>query len=108
MTLGFEVLVQDVMAAISTSPWPRSAIALGNASGGATSNLSGVGRLFIISTSVFVLVLIILTPLVFGTGAVSGFWSPPPDTGFNKTPRAPMDAVKRRFKSSADLPYPFS
>src|ERR1700688_5041081 len=24
MTLGFEVLVQDVMAAITTSPWPRS------------------------------------------------------------------------------------
>src|SRR5262249_2618238 len=24
MTLGFDVLVQDVMAAITTSPWPRS------------------------------------------------------------------------------------
>src|SRR5215469_6397389 len=24
MTLGFEVLVQEVMAAITTSPWPRS------------------------------------------------------------------------------------
>ena len=24
MTLGFEVLVQEVMAAMTTSPWPRS------------------------------------------------------------------------------------
>src|SRR5829696_2076746 len=29
ITLGFDVLVQDVMAAITTSPWPRSCLGPG-------------------------------------------------------------------------------
>jgi hypothetical protein len=64
--------------------------------------------LFIISTSVCVLVLTMLKPLLLAAGAVSGVWSPPPETGSGKTPRAPMLVLKRRFRSSGDLPYPLS
>ena len=57
ITLGFEVLVQEVMAAMTTSPCPSSTSA--SASGGrarAAAPASGVGRLLIISYSVRVLV----------------------------------------------------
>ena len=46
ITLGFEVFVHEVMAAISTSPEPMS---VGCGFAGATR--SGVGRLFTISTT---------------------------------------------------------
>ena len=61
MTLGFEVLVQEVIAAMTTSPWPRSSKRSGNSSGGISSMRSGVGRLFIISISVSGLVFFSLT-----------------------------------------------
>jgi hypothetical protein len=55
MTVGLEVLVQEVMAAMRTSPWPNSRHLPGWASVTARTT-SGVGRLFIISNSVVALV----------------------------------------------------
>ena len=101
MTLGFEVLVQDVMAAINTSPCPNSAVAVGV---GAASTRSGVGRLFIISTSVCMLVPFTLMPGPLATGALSGDCSPPPVNTSGKVPRKPMVVLKRCFSSSGVLP----
>ena len=69
MTLGFEVFVQLVMAAISTLPWRRSPSRRG--AGAATG--SGVDRLLAISRSV--------AGLVSRAAALCGdtqAWLPPP------------------------------
>ena len=51
ITDGFEVFVQEVIAAITTSPWPTSISASEAASRGPRRTF-GVGRLFTISYSV--------------------------------------------------------
>src|SRR5436190_12977197 len=84
MTLGLEVLVQEVMAAIKTSPWPISWTSLEMGLSCPFSTRSGVGRLFIISNSVVALVFFPLAcgwlTSAAGGGTVSGAWSPPPAT----------------------------
>ena len=52
ITLGFDVFVQLVMAAITTSPCFRLILAGVNSSAGTSSTRSGVGRFCIISISV--------------------------------------------------------
>src|SRR5262245_40755981 len=95
MTLGLDVFVQDVMAAMSTSPWPTSTRPVGS---GVRSERSGVGRLLAISASVHTLVSRASAPLTLG-----GIWLPPPGT----TAR-PRVAVKRSERADAGFPYPFS
>jgi hypothetical protein len=56
MTDGFEVLVQEVMAAITTSPCANSTVNGCGVGVRDPSSRFGVGRLFIISASVRVLV----------------------------------------------------
>ena len=43
ITLGFEVFVQEVIAAISTSPWPKSTSAWGNSSVNFNQAIESVG-----------------------------------------------------------------
>jgi hypothetical protein len=57
MTAGFDVLVHEVIAAITTSPCVNSTVDGGRACVLDSSSRFGVGRLFIISASVNVLVL---------------------------------------------------
>ena len=78
ITLGFEVLVQEVIAAMSTSPWPTSTFTADRAVGGTRS---GVGWLLAISASVHALVF-------FAREAASstGFWLPPPAAGARASP----------------------
>src|SRR5205814_5522299 len=72
ITAGFEVLVQEVIAAITTSPCARSTVALRVERDSLPTRL-GVGRLFIISVSVSVLVFFALP-----SGTVSADCPPPP------------------------------
>ncbi len=108
MTLGFEVLVQEVIAAITTSPWRSSTWAIGNSSAGTASTRSGVGRFCIISISVTVAVLRSLSrpagslPLVCGVVLLS--CSPPPLSVISGwSPCTPVSTAKRCASSSADL-----
>lgn len=96
MTAGLEVLVHEVMAAMTTPPLDTSQV--NGLAGGAlawTSRL-GVGRLFIISISVSVFVFC-APPL----GAVWADWSPPPGQA---TAASPSRTFTRRAASTADLP----
>src|SRR5688572_770881 len=76
ITAGFDVLVHDVMAAITTSPWANSTVDDADAGASIVASRFGVGRLFIISASVNVLVLCDRP-----SGRVSPDWSPPPGRG---------------------------
>ena len=70
ITLGLEVLVQEVIAAIRTSPCPTSTRTGEGASAGIRS---GVGRLLTISDSVHALVFRVRAPEI-----PAGSWLPPP------------------------------
>ena len=59
MTFGFEVFVQEVIAAITTEPWLRLAASARKLPGEALTT-SGEGRLLIISVSVQMLVFLTL------------------------------------------------
>ena len=95
ITLGFEVLVHEVIAAMTTSPWPSST-ASSRAGRRAPRCPSPVGRLFTISYSVSVEVF--LRP---PSGTASGSCRPPPGVG-----AVPFAGRKRqrRESSSAGLP----
>ena len=77
ITLGFEVLVQDVIAAMSTSPWPTSTL---TGDGTVALTRSGVGWLFAISASVQALVF-----FAIDFASSTGFWLPPPASGRPRT-----------------------
>src|ERR1700722_6035870 len=74
MTLGLLVLVQLVMAAISTVPWPSSRSAVGKGDTGRYSTRSVVGRLDVISTLFIGSAVAQAAP--FGGGSSSSFEPP--------------------------------
>ena len=99
MRRGFDVFVQDVIAAISTSPCPSSTLAGGSTSSGTSSTRVGVGRLFTISISVSGFVS--FRPATNGSGS----WRPPPVNGFSgESLWTPIRVGKRRDRLSPDFP----
>src|SRR5205814_9724384 len=77
MSAGFDVLVQEVIDAIRTSPCPGATVAGGRTSWGTSSTRVGLGRLLTISISV--------SGFVSFFPAMNGSCSclPPPTSGFS-------------------------
>jgi hypothetical protein len=98
ITDGFEVLVQEVMAAMTTSPWPTSTSASSSRGRGRAAvppAASGVGRLFTISYSESVEVSL-RAPLV----SESGSCRPPPGAS------APALRAWRQRRPSSPAGFP--